>query len=159
MVKTFVETADFSKWQPRFCLTMPTLNFRRSLSPIQAGAKAVIAKSKRKPLAERLKAGLTEAAQCAKGELNLRTVQIPDPPPEIPAKEVSSLRAKVGMSQAVFARVLNVSTKTVQSWEQGERKPSHAALRMLQVFGERPDVCFPDRRDSGQSRRPDCSSP
>ena len=42
------------------------------------------------------------------------------------------------MSQAVFARVLNVSTKTVQSWEQGERKPSHAALRMLQVFRENP---------------------
>ena len=33
------------------------------------------------------------------------------------------------MSQSVFARVLNVSTKTVQSWEQGERKPSYAALR------------------------------
>jgi putative transcriptional regulator len=46
------------------------------------------------------------------------------------------------MSQAVFARVLNVSTKTVQSWEQGERKPSHAALRMLQLFRERPTFVF-----------------
>jgi len=98
----------------------------------------VIEKVERKPLAERLKTGLGEAVQFARGELSLRTVQIPDPPPEIGAKEVVSLRTKSRMSQAVFARVLNVSTKTVQSWEQGERKPSHAALRMLQVFRASP---------------------
>ncbi len=102
----------------------------------------MITKTKRKPLAERLKSGLTEAVQFAKGELTLRTVAVPAPPPEIAAKEVTSLRVKIGMSQAVFARVLNVSTKTVQSWEQGERKPSHAALRMLQVFRENPNLVF-----------------
>ena len=102
----------------------------------------MITKSKRKPLAERLKIGLTEAVQSARGELTLRTVRVPVPPPEIVGKEVVSLRTKTGMSQAVFARVLNVSTKTVQSWEQGERKPSHAALRMLQVFRENPKFVF-----------------
>ena len=102
----------------------------------------MITTPKRKPVAERLKAGLIEAVQSAKGELTLRTVQVPAPPPEIAAKEVSSLRAKAGMSQAVFARVLNISTKTVQSWEQGERKPSHAALRMLQLFRENPTFVF-----------------
>ncbi len=102
----------------------------------------MITKPKRKPLARRLKAGLAEAVQFAKGELTLRTMQIPDPPPEIAAEEVTSLRARSRMSQAVFARVLNVSTKTVQSWEQGERKPSHAALRMLQVFREHPKFVF-----------------
>ena len=40
----------------------------------------MITKSKRKPLADRLKAGLTEAVQSAKGELTLRTVQAPAPP-------------------------------------------------------------------------------
>jgi putative transcriptional regulator len=102
----------------------------------------MITKSKRKRLAERLEAGLSEAIQSAKGELTLRTVSIPTPPPEIAGKEVTTLRTKNGMSQAVFARVLNVSTKTVQSWEQGERKPSHAALRMLQLFGRRPAVVY-----------------
>ena len=100
----------------------------------------MIAKSKQKSFGERLKAGLSEAIQFAKGELSLRTVEVPDPPPEIAPKEVTSLRTKSGMSQAVFARVLNVSTKTVQSWEQGERKPSHAALRMLQVFRANPTL-------------------
>ncbi len=102
----------------------------------------MITETKGKPPAERLKAGLTEAVQFAKGELTLRTVEIPAPPPAIAAKEVTSLRAETGMSQAVFAGVLNVSAKTVQSWEQGERKPSHAALRMLQVFRENPRFVF-----------------
>jgi putative transcriptional regulator len=105
-------------------------------------------------LADRLKTGLTEAVQFAKGELTLRTVEVPTPPPEVVAKDVTSLRAKAGMSQAVFARVLNVSTKTVQSWEQGERKPSHAALRMLQVLREKPMFVFEivgiPARDRGQ---------
>lgn len=44
------------------------------------------------------------------------------------------------MSQAVFAATLNVSKKTVQSWEQGWRTPSDVALRMLQVIDRNPEV-------------------
>ena len=46
------------------------------------------------------------------------------------------------MSQAMFARLLNVSPKTVQSWEHGIRKPSQAALRLIQVFEPDPDGVF-----------------
>ena len=49
-------------------------------------------------------------------------------------------RESTGMSQAVFARLLNVSPKTIQSWEQGQRVPSQAAQRMLHVFQERPEM-------------------
>jgi len=38
------------------------------------------------------------------------------------------------MSQADFARLLAVSTQTVQSWEQGLRKPSRCASRLLQFI-------------------------
>ena len=71
-----------------------------------------------------------------KGEITLKTttLQGPDRPPEVGAAELTKLRLASGMSQAVFARLLNVSTKTVQSWEQGQRKPSQAALRLIQVF-------------------------
>ena len=44
------------------------------------------------------------------------------------------------MSQGIFAQVLNVSVKTLQSWEQGVRVPSDASRRLIQVFAERPDV-------------------
>lgn len=97
-------------------------------------------RSTRSPFAARLKAGLAEGIRHAKGELTLRTVRIPQRPPRISTAEVTRLRERIGMSQAVFAGVLNVSTKTVQSWEQGQRQPSQAALRMLQLLKQRPNI-------------------
>ena len=95
----------------------------------------------RKPLFERLKTGMEEAIRHSKGEIVLKTtvIELPDPPPVIQADEVARLRLDHEMSQAVFARVLNVSIKTVQSWEQGTRKPSAAALRLIQIFDKDPD--------------------
>jgi putative transcriptional regulator len=95
---------------------------------------------KRPPLAERIRKGLEEAIRHAKGEITLKTttLSLPDRPPEVNAEELVKLRLERSMSQAVFARLLNVSTKTVQSWEQGHRKPSQAALRLIQVFRHDP---------------------
>jgi len=95
---------------------------------------------KRLPVAEQIRKGLEEAIRHAKGEITLKTttLEIPDRPPEVGAEELTKLRLKSGMSQAVFARMLNVSTKTVQSWEQGQRRPSQAALRLIQVFRQNP---------------------
>ena len=97
-------------------------------------------RSKRLPVAEQIRKGLEEAIRHAKGEITLKTTtfEIPDRPPEVGAQELTKLRLKSGMSQAVFARMLNVSTKTVQSWEQGQRRPSQAALRLIQVFRQNP---------------------
>ncbi len=95
---------------------------------------------KRLPVADQIPKGLEEAILHAKGEITLKTttLEIPDPAPEVGADEVTKLRLASGMSQAVFAKLLNVSTKTVQSWEQGARKPSQAALRLIQVFRRNP---------------------
>jgi putative transcriptional regulator len=80
----------------------------------------------RKPVFERLKIGLEAGIRHANGEITLKTtiVEKPDAPPGVSAKELTKLRLEIQMSQAVFAQVLNVSTKTVQNWEQGHRKPS-----------------------------------
>jgi len=38
--------------------------------------------------------------------------------------------------------MLNVSPKTVQSWEQGVCQPSHASRRLIQILGQHPEtVC------------------
>src|SRR5271168_3427565 len=97
-------------------------------------------KSQRLPVADQIRKGLEEAIRHAKGEISLKTttLEMPDRPPEVDAEELTKLRLKSGMSQAVFARMLNVSSKTIQSWEQGQRKPSQAALRLLQVFRHDP---------------------
>src|SRR5438105_9304773 len=99
---------------------------------------------KRLPLAERIRKGLEEAIRHARGEITLKTttIELPDRPPEVGAEELMKLRLAGGMSQAVFARLLNVSTKTVQNWEQGHRKPSQAALRLIQVFRHNPSGLF-----------------
>ena len=95
---------------------------------------------KRLPVAEQIRKGLEEAIRHAKGEITLKTttLEMPDRPPAVGAEELTEIRLASGMSQAVFARMLNVSTKTVQSWEQGARKPSQAALRLIQVFRQNP---------------------
>ena len=98
----------------------------------------------RKPLFERLKAGLEEAISHARGQITLRTTtyDLPEEPPEIDPTTLVALRDQSKMSQAVFARLLNVSTKTVQSWEQGVRTPSHASRRLIQIYSEHPEtVC------------------
>jgi putative transcriptional regulator len=94
----------------------------------------------RKPFFERVKQGLTESLQHERGQISLKSTEFPDPPPEIDAATLTAVRQKARMSQAVFARLLNVSPKTIQSWEQGLRSPSMASRRLIHVFAERPDV-------------------
>jgi putative transcriptional regulator len=94
----------------------------------------------RKPFFERLKTGLQEGIAHAKGDLTLKTIEIPEPPPEIDAKTLVALREQAKMSQGVFAKMLFVSTKTVQSWEQGTRVPSKASRRLIQIFAQRPGI-------------------
>jgi putative transcriptional regulator len=94
----------------------------------------------RKPFFERLKTGLEEGIAHARGELTLKTVEVPEAPPEIDAKTLVALREEAAMSQAVFAKVLYVSSKTVQSWEQGDRVPSMASRRLIHLFTEEPGM-------------------
>lgn len=56
------------------------------------------------------------------------------PPPSYTAETIRSLRERLHISQGVFAAYLNASVSTVQKWENGEKKPSGAALRLLSVI-------------------------
>ena len=89
---------------------------------------------------EQIKGGLEDSIAYSRGELSLKTTTLPLPPPKAEAEQIAALRRRLRMSQSVFAATLNVSPKTVQSWEQGVRQPADAALRMLQVIRERPQV-------------------
>jgi len=56
------------------------------------------------------------------------------------ARDVIALRTRLRVSQAAFARILNVSPRTVQAWESDARRPSDAALKLLTVAKEHPEV-------------------
>jgi len=49
-------------------------------------------------------------------------------------------RARVGLSQQDFARLLGVSARTLQDWEQGRREPTGAARMLLRVAATHPEV-------------------
>jgi putative transcriptional regulator len=53
------------------------------------------------------------------------------PAPKFTAKDV--VRIKNRASQGVFAAFLNVGKTTVAAWEQGTKKPSGAASKLLEL--------------------------
>jgi putative transcriptional regulator len=52
---------------------------------------------------------------------------------ELSAPKIKKIRLASGVSQAVFAKVLNVSAAAIKQWERGERKPSGSALKLLNL--------------------------
>jgi putative transcriptional regulator len=52
---------------------------------------------------------------------------------EYTAADVRRVRTKTKASQAVFAAVLNVGPTTVAAWEQGTKKPSGPAVKLLDL--------------------------
>jgi len=99
----------------------------------------------KKRLFKNLKAGLEDVAAHQRGDLELYSekVVIPEPPAEYKPKQIKKIREVNNYSQSIFAKILNVSIKTVQSWESGQRVPSHAALRLLEIVDKgiyRPEI-------------------
>jgi putative transcriptional regulator len=50
---------------------------------------------------------------------------------KLSAGEIKKIREDAHVSQAVFARYLNVTTSLVSQWERGEKSPSGASLKLL----------------------------
>lgn len=92
-----------------------------------------------------LEASLKEALAYEKGKIgNLRVTKrlIPPTPQQMSNTAIASLRSKLQCSQSIFAKLLNVSVKTIQAWEQGTRKPSDVALKLLTIADKHPEVLF-----------------
>ena len=55
-------------------------------------------------------------------------------------KDVAALRRFVGLSQADFARAMEISVHTLRNWEQGRRKPDGPALALLKIAARHPRI-------------------
>jgi putative transcriptional regulator len=56
------------------------------------------------------------------------------------ATEALQARAKMDLSQSQFAKLLGVSVRTLQEWEQGRKKPTGAAQTLLRVAVQTPQA-------------------
>ena len=56
---------------------------------------------------------------------------------ELSPKEIKNLRMREKASQPVFAKLLNISPSTVKQWEQGNKQPRGASLKLLNIVAER----------------------
>ncbi len=58
----------------------------------------------------------------------------------VPVTEALQARAKMYLSQSQFAKLLGVSVRTLQEWEQGRKKPTGAAQTLLRVAVQTPQA-------------------
>lgn len=121
------------------CIAVESRSETRRRLP--ATERTVMMAAERSRLFDRLKKGLEEGIAHERGERILRVTEVvvPDPPQSYGAEDVRRIRTRMRMSQAGFALLLQVSNKTVQSWEQGTRRPQQSSARLLQ-FIEHPDL-------------------
>jgi putative transcriptional regulator len=59
---------------------------------------------------------------------------------QVKISDAAEARATVGLTQAEFAHLLGVSTRTLQDWEQGRRQPTGAAKTLLRVVAKHPNI-------------------
>jgi putative transcriptional regulator len=79
---------------------------------------------------------MKEAKAIIKGEAQpsrVFTVEIPD---------AKAIREKTGLSQSEFARLIRVSLKTLQNWEQHRRNPTGAAAALLTIVDKAPSLAL-----------------
>jgi putative transcriptional regulator len=99
-----------------------------------------MARTRRKLFGE-LRTALQDALQYERGQkIDLRVTAIPGPAKSMPPSRIKKIRVSLHASQTQFARLLNVSTNTVESWEQGVRRPRQAALKLLMIADRNPQA-------------------
>lgn len=72
--------------------------------------------------------------------LRTRKIALPEPIEPLGAQDVAAIRRQLNVSQSVFAALLNVPKVTAISWEKGRRKPTGAALRLLDLIRKKPEI-------------------
>ena len=79
---------------------------------------------------------LKQAGAVARGERK------PSRRHEFTPSKLQEIREKTELSQAQFARLLNVSVRTLQNWEQARRAPTGPAKALLRIVEREPSLAM-----------------
>jgi putative transcriptional regulator len=88
-----------------------------------------------------LEQSLTDAKSHNSGKMTLHVYHI-DKPKKLSMKPamIRSVRQHLNLSQSVFARLVRVSKRTLEKWEQGETHPNEQAVTLLLLVRKHPDL-------------------
>jgi len=89
-----------------------------------------------KTLFEDLVQSLKEAKDISKGKAKPSRTFI------VESTDVRAIREQTGLSQSDFAKLMRVSIKTLQNWEQHRRNPTGPAAALLKIVSTAPDVAL-----------------
>ena len=89
-----------------------------------------------KTLFEDLVGSLQEAKAISKGKA------APSRRFVVTAPDAKAVREQIGLSKSEFARLMRVSVKTLQNWEQHRRNPTGPAAALLKIMSSAPDVAL-----------------
>jgi DNA-binding transcriptional regulator YiaG len=114
---------------------------RRMVAELEGRPGANMARRTRAKVFDDLRQSLAYAGVFEQGvRVNLRTTQVPAPPKPLKPAEIRKIRLALNASQTLFARYLNVSSYSVESWEQGVRQPRQATLKLLHIARRNPSA-------------------
>ena len=98
-----------------------------------------------KQLFDDLVGSVKEAGQIKRGRKKAaRTTRLGTP-------DVRKIRMKAGLSQSQFARMIHVSAKTLQNWEQKRRQPNGPAIALLKVVDREPEMVLKALHQQGRA--------
>lgn len=85
--------------------------------------------------------GFDALESARQGKVTLRTSEVErTPPPDMTPEKVRAVRAKLCVSQSVFAHKLRTEVRTIQNWEQGTAKPNAQAAILLALVDRHPEL-------------------
>jgi len=104
-------------------------------------------------------AGFAEAKKYRAGKTaKLRVSRIAFQPVPMKPAQIRNVRTRLGLSQPEFADFLCTSVGTVRSWEQGVRKPTNPALRLIAIAKHKPALFYMHRPNASLRRKKQSTS-
>lgn len=79
-----------------------------------------------------------EMAAYLRGEIEVESYELPDD--VLTPQKISEIRKRVASSTKVFERDFMIPARTMESYEQGRRKPDTATIALLRIIERAPDI-------------------